>query len=252
MPGRGSFRIVMFMSMFTAVTCATTACGGGSDNPQESRSVTPPTASTGPTASATPTTSATTPAPQTFRSEITKVTAADLKYSWRQGCPVAPSGLRMLKMTYWGMDDKTHLDGRLVVNATAARDLIKVFQRLYDIRYPISRMEPVDRYKGSDFDSIEANNTSAFNCRNATGSSSFSQHAYGLALDLNPCENPYVYADGRIAHQGCTKYKNRRSRAPGVIHAGDKVVKAFASIGWGWGGEWSGAKDYQHFSSSEH
>jgi hypothetical protein len=118
------------------------------------------------------------------------------------------------------------------------------------MRYPIERMEPVDKYGGSDFDSIEANNTSAFNCRNATGSSSFSQHAYGLAVDINPCQNPYVYANGRIAHKDCTKYKNRDLDAPGLIHAGDKVVKAFASIGWGWGGEWSGAKDYQHFSAS--
>ncbi|GAA1860543.1 hypothetical protein GCM10009736_29660 [Actinomadura bangladeshensis] len=153
-------------------------------------------------------------------------------------------------MTYWGMDGKPHTGGRLVVNAKAADDLVSVFKKLYAMRYPIERMEPVDKYGGSDFDSIEANNTSAFNCRNATGSSSFSQHAYGLAIDINPCQNPYVYADGRIAHKDCTKYKNRKLDAPGMIHAGDKVVKAFASIDWGWGGEWSGAKDYQHFSAS--
>jgi hypothetical protein len=178
------------------------------------------------------------------------VTAGDLKSSWRSGCPVAPSGLRMIEMTYWGMDGKPHTGGRLVVNAKAADDLVRVFRKLYAMRYPIERMEPVDKYGGSDFDSIEANNTSAFNCRNATGSSSFSQHAYGFAIDINPCQNPYVYADGRTAHKDCRKYKNRKLDAPGVIHAGDRVVKAFDSIGWGWGGEWSGAKDYQHFSAS--
>ncbi|WP_067450882.1 M15 family metallopeptidase [Actinomadura macra] len=246
MPGRGPIRTTTFTAAFIVATCAMTGCGGGSDKPAQSGSATPPTA----TATATPSASATETAPQGFQSQIKRVTAADLKYSWRKGCPVAPSGLRMIEMTYWGMDDKTHPGGKLVVNARAARDLVKVFKRLYDIRYPIRRMEPVDVYKGSDFDSIEADNTSAFNCRNATGSTSFSQHAYGLAVDINTCENPYVYADGRVAHKDCVKYKNRKSRAPGVIHAGDKVVKAFASIGWGWGGEWSGAKDYQHFSSS--
>ncbi|QXJ22965.1 M15 family metallopeptidase [Actinomadura graeca] len=247
MPGRGPFHVAASTAALITAALVTTGCGGGSGEPGKSGPTTPPTATGAPTG---PTASATATVPEGFRSEITRVTAADLKYSWRRGCPVPPSGLRMIEMTYWGMDGKTHPDGRLVVNASAARDLVKVFKRLYDIRYPIRRMEPVDVYKGSDFDSIEAGNTSAFNCRNATGSTSFSQHAYGLAVDLNTCENPYVYADGHVAHKDCAKYKNRKSRAPGVIHAGDKVVKAFASIGWGWGGEWSGAKDYQHFSSS--
>lgn len=152
-------------------------------------------------------------------------------------------------MTYWGFDGKPHM-GELVVNAKSAADLTKVFKRLYQKRYPIRRMERVDVYKGSDFQSIEADNTSAFNCRAATGSSSWSQHAYGLAVDINPCENPYVTAGGRISHPDCVKYRDRSRKDPGVIHRGDHVVRAFASIGWGWGGVWSGAKDYQHFSSN--
>lgn len=221
-------------------------CGrGDGDSDETSPPATPPTAS-GPGASPSPTPTA----PAGFQAKIGKVTAGDLRYSWRRGCPVPPSGLRMIEMTYWGMDDRSHTGGRLVVNAKEAKDLVTVFEKLYDMRYPIERMEPVDKYEGSDFDSIEANNTSAFNCRPATGSSSFSQHAYGLAIDINPCQNPYVYADGRIAHPDCKKYRNRRNDDPGVIHAGDRVVKAFASIGWGWGGEWSGARDYQHFSKS--
>ncbi|MFG2088885.1 MULTISPECIES: M15 family metallopeptidase [unclassified Spirillospora] len=241
MPGRRAIRSAAAIAALVTVTSAAAGCGRGSDEPTPS--ATPPTAS-GTAASPSA------PAEQGFQSEIKKVTAGDLEHSWREGCPVAPSGLRMIEMTYWGMDDKPHTGGRLVVNAKAAEDLVKVFRKLYDIRYPIERMEPVDKYKGSDFQSIEANNTSAFNCRQATGSSSFSQHAYGLALDVNPCQNPYVYADGRIAHEQCAKYKNREKDAPGMIHAGDKVVDAFDSIGWGWGGEWSGARDYQHFSSN--
>ncbi|MFI0486376.1 M15 family metallopeptidase [Actinomadura sp. 9N215] len=244
MPGRGPIRSVAFLAALVTAASVAAGCGrGGDDSDETSPPAAPPTASgTG----ASP--SGTGAAPAGFQAKIGKVTAGDLKHSWRKGCPVPPSGLRMIEMTYWGMDDKSHAGGRLVVNAKEAEDLVTVFEKLYDMRYPIERMEPVDKYKGSDFQSIEANNTSAFNCRAATGSSSFSQHAYGLAIDINPCENPYVYADGHIAHADCGKYKNRRSDDPGVIHAGDRVVKAFASIGWGWGGEWSGAKDYQHFS----
>ncbi|MEU5881142.1 M15 family metallopeptidase [Spirillospora sp. NPDC047279] len=239
-----------FMAAFVSVTAGTTGCGNGSESGSgSSASATPPTAS----GSAPATTSAAPSASETaqrFRSQIKRVTAADLKYSWRSGCPVSPSGLRMIEMSYWGMDGKHHDGGKLVVNAKAANDLVGVFRTLYDKRYPIRRMEPVDVYKGSDFDSIEADNTSAFNCRNATGSGNWSQHAYGLAVDVNPCENPYVTASGSVAHKDCVKYRNRDNRDPGVIHRRDKVVRAFASIGWGWGGEWSGTKDYQHFSSS--
>jgi len=111
-------------------------------------------------------------------------------------------------------------------------------------------MVPVDVYHGSDYASIQADNTSAFNCRNATGSSSWSEHAFGLAVDLNPCENPYVAADGFEAHKACRAYVDRDLHVPGLIHAGGKVVQAFASVGWGWGGTWHGAVDYQHFSAN--
>lgn len=242
MPGRGRVRGAAAGAALIIAAGVAAGCGGSDDSGESPPPATPPTATGGsPPASPTPT---------GFQADVTKVTAGDLRHSWRKGCPVPPSGLRMIEMTYWGMDDRPHAGGRLVVNAKEADDLVTVFRKLFDMRYPIKRMEPVDKYKGSDFDSIEADNTSAFNCRPATGSSSFSQHAYGLAVDINPCENPYVYADGRVAHKHCVKYKNRKNDDPGVIHADDRVVKAFASIGWGWGGEWSGAKDFQHFSKS--
>ncbi|RSN48519.1 M15 family metallopeptidase [Actinomadura sp. WAC 06369] len=220
------------------------ACGGGDGDSEGTAPASPPTA----TGTADSPTAA--PTDTEFRSEVKEVTAEDLPESWREGCPVPPGGLRMIEMTYWGFDDRPHTGGRLVVNESAADDLVSVFRKLYEMRYPIDRMEPVDKYGGSDFDSIEANNTSAFNCRQATGSGSWSQHAYGLAVDINPCQNPYVSADGSIAHPDCVKYGDRDLDEPGMIHAGDDVVDAFASIGWGWGGTWTGAKDYQHFSSN--
>ncbi|WP_019631701.1 M15 family metallopeptidase [Actinomadura atramentaria] len=241
MPGT---RTLLRVAAAGVALIAAAGCGQGSGGSGESATATPPTASGAPS----PTTQST--APEGFRASIKRVTAADLPHSWHKGCPVAPSGLRMIEMTFWGMDHRTHTGGQLVVNARAADDLVKVFRKLYDDRYPIRRMEPVDVYKGSDFDSIEAGNTSAFNCRNATGSGSWSQHAYGLAVDLNTCENPYVTAGGEVAHKNCARFKNRELDEPGVIHDNDRTVKAFRSIGWGWGGVWTGAKDYQHFSSN--
>jgi D-alanyl-D-alanine carboxypeptidase len=187
---------------------------------------------------------------QAFNAKVSRIRhRSQLRYSWHPGCPVAPSALRLITMTYRGFDHRVHT-GRLVVNAAVAGKLIRVFGKLFAMRYPIRRMVPVDAYHGSDFASIQADNTSAFNCRDATGSSSWSEHAYGLAVDLDPCENPYVYPDGYEAHQRCRTYVDRSLHDPGVIHAGDKVVRAFASVGWDWGGAWQGARDYQHFSAN--
>lgn len=152
-------------------------------------------------------------------------------------------------MTYWGFDNRTHT-GEMVVNRDVAEDVVSVFRKLYDQRFPIRRMELIDVYKGSDYDSIDADNTSAFNCRRATGSGNWSEHAYGRAIDLNPRENPFVYGDGSYAHENASAYVDRPLDKPGVINADDEVVRAFEEIGWGWGGYWSGYKDYQHFSKS--
>ena len=171
--------------------------------------------------------------------------------SWHRGCPIGFSELRGVWLAYRGFDGKRHV-GQLIVNRSVARDIVQVFRTLYRARYPIRRMVPVDVYGGNDFRSIENDNTSSFNCRNATGSSNWSQHAYGLAIDLNPLENPYV-SGGRTSHRGSVKYLDRSKRLKGMIHPGDVVVRAFESVGWGWGGYWSGSvQDLQHFSSSGH
>jgi hypothetical protein len=150
-------------------------------------------------------------------------------------------------MSYWGFDDKPHT-GELVVHKTVTDDITTVFRKLYGWRWPIYQMKLVDAYKGDDFKSIDANNTSAFNCRPATGSSHWSNHAYGKAIDVNPRENPYVTASGSTAHENAKKFTKRPMKGKGVINPGDKVVKAFSQVGWEWGGYWSGTKDLQHFS----
>ena len=151
-------------------------------------------------------------------------------------------------MTYWGFDAKAHT-GELVVRDTVTNDVIKTFGRLYGWRYPIKRMKLVDHYKADDFASIEANNTSAFNCRPATGSTNWSNHAYGTAIDLNPRQNPYVTANGGTAHKNARSFTTRPLDEPGVLNPDDRAVRAFAKAGWEWGGNWSGIKDFQHFSA---
>jgi hypothetical protein len=185
--------------------------------------------------------------PPEFTATVAKVSRDQLRYSWREGCPVPVSGLRMVTMTFWGFDDRAHT-GRLVVNRDVADDVTEIFGQLYEWRFPIERMQPVDAYRASDFDSIEANNTSAFNCRRTTGATSWSKHSYGRAIDLNPRQNPWVEPDGSYAHKNAKGYTTRPLDKPGVINPGDRVVKLFAKHGWQWGGYFSGAKDYQHFA----
>ena len=169
--------------------------------------------------------------------------------SWRPGCPVALGDLRMLTVSHWGFDGRRRT-GRLVVHAMAARPLRTVFRRLYGARFPVRKIVPIEAYGGSDFQSIEADNTSSFNCRRATGSGSWSEHAYGRAIDVNPIENPYV-ENGRVYHEASQPYVSRQPVRKGMAAEDGALVRAFDAIGWGWGGRWTGSvKDYQHFSGS--
>ena len=165
---------------------------------------------------------------------------------WRRGCPVALSQLRHVSLPYVGFGGRARR-GALVVNASAAHDVVAAFRQLYAARFPIRRMKPIQAYGGDDFRSIEADNTSAFNCRPATGSSNWSNHAYGLAIDLYPLENPYV-SGGRTSHRGSVPYLDRSPYRTGMIVEGGVVTRAFDARGWGWGGRWSDPTDYQHLS----
>jgi hypothetical protein len=172
-----------------------------------------------------------------------------MRYSWRSGCPVAISDLRHLVLDHWGYDGRVHR-GELVVHRDAVDAVTGVMRRLFALRFPIERMRMVDDYGGSDDRSMAANNTSAFNCRAVEGRPGvWSQHAYGRAIDINPLVNPYV-SGGRADPPQGQRYADRSVRAPGMIRAGDAVVRAFAAVGWGWGGYWRSGKDYQHFSST--
>src|SRR4029079_2394007 len=187
--------------------------------------------------------------------------------SWHPGCPVALADLRLLRIGYWGFDGRPRV-GRMIVAATAVTPVRRAFAELFRSRFPIRRlrtpaalcrqrlpirrMRPVDDYGASDYASIEADNTSAFNCRLATGSSRFSEHAYGRAVDVNPIENPYVYPNGATVHAASRPYLDRSRHRTGMAYHGGVLVRAFAAAGWPWGGDWRppSATDYQHFSAT--
>ena len=172
-----------------------------------------------------------------------------LRWSWRPGCPVGPVELRLLRVDHWGFDGRVHR-GELVVHRDHARRILVVLGKLFRARYPIQRLRLVDAYLADDDRSMAANNTSGFNCRRVSGSSRWSEHAFGRAIDLNPLRNPYVTRGGRVSPPAGRIYANRARRAAGMIHGGDVVVRAFAAAGWRWGGYWTSSRDYQHFSST--
>jgi hypothetical protein len=176
---------------------------------------------------------------------------------FRDICPVPLSGLRLLTVYYFGFDKQTHR-GQLVVSAKWAPKLAIVFRKLYTLRFPIRHMHLSSMYGSPDKRPKDGDVTGSFSCRQSvpspctggTKSGHWSMHAYGEAIDLNPVENPYVGC-GMTRDKTALSYLDRSRMRPGMVTPA--VVAAFASIGWGWGGTWSGStKDYMHFSSNGH
>ncbi|VXB17361.1 CapA family protein [Nocardioides sp. AX2bis] len=164
-------------------------------------------------------------------------------------CPLPLDRLRVLSVPHVGFDGQPRT-GRMVVRASLARDVVQVFERLYDARWPLRRMRLVDAYGGDDDRSMADDNSSGYNCRRVAGSDTLSAHAFGRAIDVNPVENPYLTTGGVLPPAGARFADlDRTSDAQppaGVVHADDVVVRAFAEVGWEWGGTFS-EPDYQHF-----
>jgi D-alanyl-D-alanine carboxypeptidase len=179
-------------------------------------------------------------------------------HEYHAGCPVALAQLRVLEVRYIGFDRRSHW-GELVVNASVASNLSRVFEELYAMRFPIHHMQFGDTYgtlknvpRDGDFTaSFECRRASASPCTKTNGTTgSWSEHAFGEAVDLNPVENPYVGC-GMTRDPTALAYVNRSRYRRGMVNAA--VVRAFASIGWGWGGSWTGStRDYMHFSINGH
>jgi hypothetical protein len=251
-----------------AATLIATGCAAGGNTP--ATNAMPPAASAAPTSSPpatpssapSPTRPATTPSPSAstpsappatgFRSSVAtlspSVRARMTGVSWHPGCPVSLDQLRLLRVGYWGFDGAAH-QGELVANGSATPALIRAFGQLFAARFPIRQMRVVDDFGGDDERSMLADNTSAFNCRQVPGSTVWSQHAYGLAVDINPFENPEVRGDA-VDPPAATAWADRTRTSPATISHGDAVWQAFVEIGWPWGGDWRSLKDYQHFSAN--
>jgi hypothetical protein len=166
---------------------------------------------------------------------------------WHRGCPVSFRQLRLLTVDHWGFDGRSHR-GRIVVNAAVAAPVRTVFRRLYQLRFPIRRIDPVD-LNGDVTASFECRNAAPSPCPGTKATGHWSMHAYGEAIDLNPRENPYAGC-GRTRDPSSIPYLDRSRHRAGMVTP--TVVSAFRSIGWGWGGAWSGTKDYMHFSVNGH
>lgn len=172
--------------------------------------------------------------------------------SHKKSCPTSLKDLRYLTLSYIDFNGNTKI-GELIVHKDVSLEVVNIFKTLYETSYPIERMELVSNYKGDDFNSIEANNTSAYNCRNIEGTNRWSRHAYGKAIDINPIQNPYVSKKGKISHTASLKYKVREQKdlnnlgQEALILKDGIVVNMFKKYGWIWGGDWKTIKDYQHF-----
>jgi hypothetical protein len=180
-----------------------------------------------------------------FSGTVEPVRWADLRHSYRAGCPVGPSELRAVSVSHWGFDGKPHV-GRIVVAKRVAPSVVSVFRTLWQARIPIRRLQPVSAYRGSDDASMAADNTSAFNCRFVGGTSRWSMHAYGEAVDVNPVENPYVRGS-TVSPPAGRRYLDRSRKRPGMAVHDGVLVRAFAAAGWKWGASFG---DYQHFSTT--
>jgi D-alanyl-D-alanine carboxypeptidase-like protein len=196
-----------------------------------------------------------------FKPGITHLTPGqryDVKHAgeWHAGCPVRLSQLRVVTYRYWGFDHKFHL-GQIVVNAKVAHPITKVFAKLRRMKFPIRDGKFLSAYGPHAWASGDV--TASFECRDAVpspcsgGSSThtWSMHAYGEAVDLDPRENPYVGC-GMTRDKTARSYRKRSNVRPGMV---TKAIyrHTFGSIGWGWGGLWTGStKDYMHFSINGH
>ncbi len=165
--------------------------------------------------------------------------------TWEPGCPVAIDDLRKLTLRYVNFDDVEH-EGQMIVHVDVAEDVLDVFGQLYEDRFPIERIEPIEHFDGDDDASMAANNSSAFNCRPITGSDSWSEHSYGWAVDINPIQNPYE-RDGEVLPPEGEPYLDRSDVRPGMVTR-PGAVDLFDQVGWGWGGDWDSLVDYMHFS----
>jgi hypothetical protein len=186
-----------------------------------------------------------------FRSTVVPISPSirrRMGETWKPGCPVALGDLRYATVSFRGFDGRAHT-GELVVNRRVAADVVLVFARLYRARFPIEEMRLVTTADLHAHPTGDGNNTAAFVCRAARKQTRWSAHAYGLAIDVDPFQNPYRRGD-LVLPELASAYLDRADRRPGMILPGGPVTAAFAAVGWTWGGTFRSPKDLMHFSAT--
>ena len=172
------------------------------------------------------------------------------QHTWTEECPTSLEDLRLLRMLHWTETGSVQW-GEVVLTKRVVTEAAAIFQDLYLQRFPIHSLKPAVEYRGSDENSMADNNSSSFNCRKVKGSSRWSEHSFGEAIDINPLWNPWVKGD-RIYPKNAGQFVSRATKIPGMINEGDLIVEIFEQHGWRWGSQKPGVKDYQHFSRADH
>jgi len=153
--------------------------------------------------------------------------------------------LSLLEVEYFSFDNKLHR-GQILINKKVIKDIQEIFQFIKSSKFPIGKVIPIVKYAWSDETSMLDNNTSAFNYRLVDGNKVLSLHAYGLAIDINPMQNPFIKNGKRTP--ATAKYDEKTAS---TITRNSDLVKEFKKRGWMWGGLWRSRRDYQHFEKNK-
>lgn len=168
---------------------------------------------------------------------------------WSPECPIPLESLKLLELKHYDFNGEMK-NGQMVVNAKIADIVLEIFQELLNLKFPIEKIKTIDHYQGKDELSMEDNNSSCFNFRKIAGSDRLSNHSYGLAIDINPVQNPYIRLNEEsaiIEPIGGLGFLNRHNLRPGML---EPVVPVFTKYGFIWGGKWDNPIDYHHFEFS--
>jgi hypothetical protein len=233
---------VLLLAGCTPTTDPTSTSASATTTPESSTTRDTMAADTTTTTSE-PSTTAATPV---YSASVSAVTETELAHSWQEGCPVGPTELVRIDLVHHDFESRVR-PGRLIVHRDHAAGVVGVFRALFESGYPIQSMIPIGELDEGAEDQSGYSNTSGFHCRFVEGTTRWSVHAVGGAIDINPHLNPIIRGDD-IWPIGSETYADRSRDEPGMIFDGDEVTTAFDAIGWGWGGGWQTLKDYHHFS----
>jgi D-alanyl-D-alanine carboxypeptidase len=178
---------------------------------------------------------------------VTQTTLAEVEATYHAGCPVGPSKLRTVTMNFYGLDKKMHR-GLVIVRSDLTTEVIRSFNTALQHRFRIAKMKNPNVYGGNDPVQMEANNTSAFNCRQVVGNPyKLSPHSYGTSIDVNPVQNPYRDVNGKWWPENGLPYIDRSPVRAGMLTKDSYLTEKLRSYDFFWGGFWYPGRDYQHF-----